>query len=366
MTELVKREVQLSPVLIDAGVRIAEHEGGVRSITFPDALHEKFNVLLPTQEIVQALPVYRPSIRAIKLRPEPNAGHFYEQRKGVLAPTKQALESLADTAGIRVARARPLTKDEVSSYPDGSIGYEATITLRRSDGTPQTITRTKIWNREVERAKVEQGAKDQADFRRKFLIECEQAPAKTESKAVLRAIRAALQIPHTFTPAEAARPFIVVGYDLSLDWEDAETRRLVIENGLAGERSLYAPPAPLAELAGDGEAPPAAPAEADTAEPREAQPPLGSEAFSGTEPDGGGARGVATAEAGAAEPGGSVEPAPDPGLYTLPESFGRRYPGTALREIDDEAYLQWLASSAVKNSEIREAAQAYLAGREGD
>ncbi len=356
----------LQPELAAAGVQIREDESGrYRSIEFPEALKQKFNILLPVAEVVQADPNYTPSIRAANL--QPTDSYFYNQgtqSNPRWAPLKQALEVLADLAGVQLATVRPLSMLDLAPYPEGSFGYSATITIRRSDGTPRTITRSRIWNADVEREKIiaqvakADGKSDdwkQAEFRRRWLQEREHGPAKTESKAVLRAIRAALQIPHTFSAADAKKPFVVVGYSFTPDYSDPEVRRLVIERGLsAGEQVFGSQPAagPLPETGGeDGAAPDGADTAAPSGEGADPQPAAPSPAFEGEEP--------------AVEPEPEKEPEPaqlDEADFVLPAQF-TRYAGKTLAEIDSDEYLAWLASDAVKDEPTRAAAKAFVAAR---
>jgi len=241
------------------------------------------------------------------------------------------------------------------------------VVIRRSDGTPYPITRTKIWNREVERAKVEATAKDAADFRRKFLIECEQAPAKTESKAVLRAIRAALQVPHTFTEAEAKKPFLVVGYAFTPDLSDPETRKVILEIGYARGAEVYGGAAPALEAAEAEREPSRAEApvvEGTGAAAAVSEPPAAAaeSLFDGQAPS------VAAEDAGE----GEVQPSAEylAALeYVLPEGFSAAgesaamYAGKPLQVVVDAAddtFLAWLASDQVKHEPTNEAARVLL------
>ena len=372
--ELARREA-LQPELQQAGVEIVtDAEGRYRSIEFPEQLREQMNVLMPVSEIVQADPNYTPSIRAVRLDPRVDAKtkggiHFYNQgsaNEPRLAPTKQALEILADLAGVQLAAVRPLRREELEAHPEGSFGYEATIQIRRSDGTPRTITRSRVWDSEVEREKIiEQVAKlnkpdaeKQAEFRRRWLQEREHGKAKTESKAVLRAIRAALQIPHTFSAEDAKKPFVVVGYSFTPDYSDPEIRRLVVERGLAASGEVFGRElgagSPMPGDEPDAEAAAAADAAAPRAgEASERTPPDSpAPAFEGEEPP-------PAAEAAEPEPEKAVVDEAD---YVLPAAF-TRFAGKTLGEVDDDAYLAWLASDTVKDATTREAARAFLAAR---
>jgi hypothetical protein len=356
--------------LADAGVTIVEQDGR-RAVIFPPELHEKFNILLPAQEVAQAVDLIRPSVRAVQLDPDFETGpHFYNQGTKAaprLAPTKQALETLAFTAGVHLARTRPLSHEELEPYGEGAIGFMATVSIRRPDGTPLSISRAKVWQLDVEKRKVAQGhrpswadtdEKWRAELEKRWLAEREFAPSKTETKAVLRAVRAALQIPHVFTPERAAKPFIVVGYDLALDYTDPAVVRVLLEGGEQRAAEVYGhepPPAtrdtsgeatdgtrsaaasPLAESEPSGEP---AKAEASGELPQAAAPP-----FVGEEP-----------------PEPEADPTPDVTALVLGEVF-TRYAGRSIAEVaasGDVEYLKWLASDAVSDESVRAAAKAAL------
>ena len=361
--EVHKGDEALAPALVAAGVKL-EEAGGFRTVVFPPNLRERFNVLLPAQEVAQAVALIRPSIRVCQLDPDPDGIHFYNQgteKEPRLAPTKQALETLGFTAGITLARTRPMRREELEPY-DGEMGkrafgYEATVTIRRPDGTPLEISRSKIWQPDVEYRKVvarrpgwaNTEEKWAAEREKRWLAEREFGPAKTESKAVLRAIRAALQIPHVYTPAQAAKPFVVVGYDLALDYTNPEIVRLLLERKPALEEEVYGevPAVGPAGARDDAAAAASPPPEQASQAVEEPAAPLG---FTGEEP-----------------PEPELDPEPDdfaPVNVELGDIF-TRYAGQTVADVaaaGDRGYLEWLASDAVEDERIRHAAERALDG----
>ena len=346
---------------------VIDEDTGARAIVLPDELREKANVLLPVSSIAQSVELVRPSIRSARLIPSKDGPHFYKQQGGRLAPTKQALEMLAFLAGITVARTRPLSRHELSTYEDGSHGFEATVAIRKPDGTTHEITASKVWQPSVEKQKIGQSTDVPAEREKRWLAEREHGPAKTESKATLRAIRAALQIPHTFSVEDAGKPFVVVGYDLALDYTDPEVVRLLVEGRDRKTADLYGADLEDSSAWGDAggrtsppdvEATATAPASEDeptTEEPGAAAPSEPAPAprgFTGEEPP---------------EPEADPAPAPaDPSAVVLGEGFeGTRYEGAPVSEIaakGDRAYLRWLASDAVQDETVRAAAKVALEG----
>lgn len=371
--ELVPADSPSVPAALEkAGVKVVEQDG-YRTVMFPPELRERFNVLLPAQEVAQAVALIRPSIRAVQLDPDSENGpHFYNQgtkAKPRLAPTKQALETLAFTAGVMLARTRPLRIDELAPYGEGAIGFEASVSIRRPDGTPLEISRSKIWQPEIAYRSVQAGhrpswadtdEKWKAELHKRWLAEREFAPSKTESKAVLRATRAALQIPHTFTPEQAAKPFIVVGYDLALDYSDPEVVRLLLERRDVRTREVY----------GTQELPVASETTDEQAGEPEAEsggdpPPSSSPADEEAPPDEGNQTEAPPVVFHGEEPvEDEVDPEPAAELSLLLPDVLTKYAGQTVADVvaaGDEKYLTWLASDAIEVEAIRDAAKAGLA-----
>lgn len=242
--------VPIPAVLRELGVRIAEDAAsGNRLVLIPSEVRQRVNVIDPVTSLVQADPNWTPRVSVAELNPDPDNGpHFYKQAGGKLAPTKQALEVLAKAAGILSTTTERIPRAELD---DGEIGYRATVTIRRSDGTTEQVQREKVWVKEAERAEIEDAVRnartkrwqhgDDAEIEKRWLKELRDRYAKTESKAVLRAIRAALQMPHTFTPQDAAKPFLIIGFNFTPDYNDVETRRMLVAAGLNAQAAVYGP-----------------------------------------------------------------------------------------------------------------------------
>lgn len=259
------RRVPVPAVLAEVGVQIATDEAGNRVVMIPRSVRERVNVIDPVSSLVQADPNWTPRISLCELDARPGGTHFYNQgteREPKLAPTKQALETLAKAAGVLYTKTERIPRAELDT---GEIGYRAKVGIRRSDGTVEELTRDRIWVEAAERAEIEEavGRSDfwewdeaekkrvkrgkfmrgtaafDAEVTKRWLKELKDRSSKTESKAVNRAIRAALQIGHTFTAEEAAKPFLIIGFNFTPDYSDAETRRLLVAAGLNAGQALY-------------------------------------------------------------------------------------------------------------------------------
>jgi hypothetical protein len=267
----VERHITQTPVpqfLEAIGVHFLYDEvTNARIVAIPGEVRSKVNVIDPVTSLVQADPNWTPRISVCELNPSKDGPHYYQQAGGKLAPTKQALEVLAKGAGVLYTRTDRIPKAELD---EGEIGYRATIGIRRSDGTVEELRREKVWVEAAERQEVEDAVTAarayengqrtnkpkwvpdsdewRAEVQKRWLRELRDRYAKTESKAVLRAIRAALQIPHTFTPAEAAKPFLIVGFNFTPDYDDVEVKRMLVAAGLNAQAAMYGPSAPTERI----------------------------------------------------------------------------------------------------------------------
>lgn len=221
-TALVKA-TPIPSALADVGVKIGQDDAsGMQIVLIPPEVREKVNVLDPVSSFAQADPNWTPAIRLVQLSADLHS--FPSQGKKAL--NKQGLELLARAGGIMYSRVDRVKQDELA--PDEPWAYRGTIGVRRSDGTIDEVTRERS------------AGDDAAD--KKFGRE------KTQSKAVLRAIRAALQIPHAFTAADFAKPFLVIGYSFTPDYNDVDTKRALVAAGLNAHAALYGGSDPLPAL----------------------------------------------------------------------------------------------------------------------
>jgi hypothetical protein len=270
MSELARQEqttlkrMAVPAALQALGVVMAvDPADGREVVIIPPEVRQQVNVLDPVSSFAQARPDWSPAVRIVQLDPDAKDGpHFYEQQGKKLALRKQGLELLAKAANVLYTRARRMPKGEL--VEGETMGYIATIGIRRPDGSVEELERSKTFVAEAELEEIKESVTKaelwennqrtgkpkfgpagspawEAEVRKRWLAELKNAPAKTESKAILRAIRAALQIPHTFTPAQAQRPFVVVGFNFTPDQSDPEIRRMLTAAGLNAQQTFYGP-----------------------------------------------------------------------------------------------------------------------------
>lgn len=251
----VVRPTPVPRALAELGVRIGQDEdSGHAIVMIPPAVRQAVNVINPVSSFVQADPNWTPSISLVQLDKE---SHSYNV-SGKMGLNKQALETLAVAGGVLETRVRRLKQDELG--PGEMWGYEATVVIRRSDGVAVPTSRTRTFNGEAEKAQIEDDVRSAkwdgkykfdteekvaAECRKRWLAELRFGPSKTESKAINRAIRAALQVPTSLKPADFAKPFLVIGYSFTPDYNDAEVKRMLVAAGLGATGALYGQPLEL-------------------------------------------------------------------------------------------------------------------------
>jgi hypothetical protein len=423
MAQQLERVGHVPAPLAQMGVQVGTDEHGYRMVAIPRELRQQVNVLLPVQEIAQADPNFSPSVRMVELNVEQ---HSYDGPGGKKALNKQGLEILAMTAGVLRTRTRRIPASELQ---EGEIGYEAEIHIRRSDGSIEAIKRDKIVVIEVEQFKVGEEVQRwaakyrksreeaEAEYRKRWIKERGDMYAKCESKAVLRALRAALHVQHGYSPAEFNRPWLVVGWSFTPDTSDPEVKRMLMAHGLQQTDRVYGvdredtesraeldrlvlPPANEADDPDENEPvepeqpqpkqPEAPPPDQPVPAPQTPQKQPGPEptppapdppknALPGAEGDTGGRMfnpddaipfGDPDAEFTGAEPPPPAEPV-EPGAVRMtaqvasagavPIGFGRMR-GKTIADVaaEEPGYLEFLASKQVVNATVRDAARVYM------
>jgi hypothetical protein len=383
--EQALRAISVPPPLAQIGVGVVEQDG-YRMVLIPPTVKDRFNVVSPVQHFAQADPNFTPSVRLIELDvgtliSDPRGGkspHFYKITKDSFDLSKQGLEALGQAAGVIRTKTRMIPKGELR--PGVAYGYRATAWIRRSDGTIESVTRDRDWHEAAERAEIEEEVRRlaarypddwtdervRAETEKRWIAELRFGAAKIESKALNRAVRAALSLPK-LTAAQIQKPFLVIGYQLTPNWADPEVQRIMLSAGLGAAGELYpgradverpadvfehfegpqdgepqddtpvpeAPSEPENSAGGQKEA-----ADQDEAGPRAAAPPSASGPAAPQQP-----------EPELNEPPLEPEPEPEPPADVKTRAravvvpFGR-HRGKTLGQVeqDERKYLDWLAS----------------------
>lgn len=245
----LERVVSAVPVprqLQELGVKIGRDEGsGMTVVMIPPQVREKMNVINPVSSIAQADPNWSPAISVVQLDKDL---HTYPV-SGKHGLNKQALETLAKAAGVLYARTTRVPNTELGH---GELwAYRATVGFRRSDGTIDEVTRERGFVEAAERSEIElavtKGGKFgasgtaawQTEVEKRWLNELRFGRSKTESKAINRAMRAGLQVPTSLESKDLAKPFLVIGYNFTPDYDDVEVKRILVAAGLNAQAAIY-------------------------------------------------------------------------------------------------------------------------------
>lgn len=360
-------------VLRDAGVKVVSRDG-VRGVVIPEAVKQQVNVLLAVEQLAQADPNWTPRFNVVTLDPQT---HGYSSRdtrvkvgsqwKDGRAPNKLGLLALADAAGLPI-ETRRMGPNEVRA---GELGWVATVEIRQSDGTTKRISASKIVDVEFEREVIhdqcineQTGAVDEARARKRWLTERPHFEAKAETKAVERAIRAALQIPHALTEDHFRRPWLVIGWSYTPDYADPMVRSALLERALGARGALY-PVEHDQPAAGELAAPPSD--EPEDVDAELVEPEAGHEATPEPEaPPPARAPSERRAEPAAAPHAATHGETPDWVTAAGDTRFpGGKYKGQSIRAVAEgnQNYLRWLVQQDGRPGQddpVKEHARAYL------
>jgi len=222
-----------------------------------------FEVLLPSIPVSSELGyALRPSVSVVQISANPadreifkvgseKVGNVWEDR---YAYSKQALEKMAEAAGIHIATMRM----DDRSNPD-YCEMKARAAMRGASGQPVIREATKAfympdveaesWRNRVKRnerakpgdQKTEPQLKEENDAEmtafRKHLL------ARTESGAMLRVVRNLLAIKSGLSREQVAKPKVLVRVEFQPDPADPVARTFMLEQGSKAMLSIYGPPA---------------------------------------------------------------------------------------------------------------------------
>lgn len=188
-----------------------------------NARQRGFNVLAPTMRLQFMPPNHQISIRAVQFdatfnREQNQAksnGSYYKVDGGNLALHGSSLAMLAAAAGIST------TNTDTRLVEPGLWRSIVTITMKGFDGQRRAITKSKIVD-------LRDGSPEIAGWSNQRIANARQhGAALAESKASNRAIRAALGLKGSYTPAEAAQPFVFPVLVWVPNLDDPEINRMV-------------------------------------------------------------------------------------------------------------------------------------------
>jgi len=203
-----------------------------------------FNVLVPIQTVAEIAEIQSPVMNVVYISTTIADGEIYEQQRGKYALTRKALLKLMRAAGIRIVKSQSelpskcLKCAEVNraigrpvncgSCTNKDVKYTVTISAPQLTGQDILYKASREMNIEEETAGMTPAQK--AQFMKFRAEHC-------ESKALNRAIRAALMIKPTYTLEELKKPFVVAYLVPNLNNPDVKAR--AIDGFFAGAQALY-------------------------------------------------------------------------------------------------------------------------------
>jgi hypothetical protein len=213
----------------------------------------KFNRLLPTTTLLDNLGNFQePKIEILQFNADPDGGDVYidyRLGKGKRLFTKNALDKIAYAGGL--SWYAPFCTTEERAANRRYVRCKATAVIKKANGEPLMITRTKEidldveeekirenYRRKVEDAKVKQNEVE-ALVRRDLLQLRENMLQLCESKACNRVIRAAFGLKSSYAAAEIEKPFVMVRFDTAYDLNDPRMLKLLASNAQAMGSMLF-------------------------------------------------------------------------------------------------------------------------------
>jgi len=236
---------------------------------------EDYILLMPqvTRTIDQDFPMWSLDVAVVNIDPDNDnmvypvktkrkqdkSGEWYDHPESV-ALQKPALDLLC-AAGDIATMAEPAKENT-----DARIVYKAVAAMNNPSGGLRPAVRTRIWKASVERqdcmdqaistidfyikkkwkgcTAANRDEKIDAEFRKRWIKEQRDAEAKTESKAIARAVRALVGLQSNFKPEELRKKqFAIIKFSFTPDTSDPDIKRMVVMAGLQAQRQVFGPAA---------------------------------------------------------------------------------------------------------------------------
>lgn len=217
---------------------------------FKDYPEQKYNPLVPVQTITQISPLHRPSINIVQISTDEKDKDAYKEKNGEYALTKKGLMKLMAAANIEIVDSRSVIPSSCKRClemaratgkpsPCGEcrckddVAWQVTIAVPDLTGGLRRVTATREFLCADEREK----SASEKQFKGAYAFRS----AMTESKALNRALREALMIRSTYVRQDLEKPFAVPVISINMD--DPDMKRAVIERYARGESMLFGRPA---------------------------------------------------------------------------------------------------------------------------
>ncbi len=241
---------------------MAVNESGLQVIDLKKYDQGQFNVLIPTTHVQQISPFHRMRIEEVRINPDPDAGEVFKvgsKRVGdrwedVVTLGKPAILKLANAAGI----VWNWNETKVLSASRDYVLYQAVAAIRKTSGEWIPVKCTKeiditVIEEELMESNLKKArsmdkkqlkgmmAEDWAEEQTKSnLIQWRKNKLmRAETAAMLRVVRALLNLKMQYSPRELSKPFVVPRVDFSPDYTDPEVRSLLLQHGARAMGDLF-------------------------------------------------------------------------------------------------------------------------------
>lgn len=220
---------------------------------FKEFTPDKYNQLLPTKTNSQISPLNKIAINEVKISTNADDKEVY-RLNGECGLTKRSLLRFAAAANIQIleikkippsscekclemARARRRSSDCRTCPNKSDVSVEVIISIPDPAGSSRIFRASKEFICEDEKEKMRKapspGKEPDAQYKQAFPLR----GAMTESKALTRALRAALAVKSTYTNEELKKPFAVPV--IVPDTTGPEMKAALIRRSEAGSSALY-------------------------------------------------------------------------------------------------------------------------------
>lgn len=207
---------------------------------------ENYNLLVPMQTVAEIAEIHRPVMNCVTISTNLDDKEIYEQDKKahLYAITKKGLNKLMRAAGIKMLSSRPVVPSTCQKCAEvnrsigrpvncGSCGnkdvkYEVRIGVPQLTGENiEVVAHKEIIVQDVTAGMTEFQQKEFLKFRNEMC----------ETKAINRALRAAMHIKGTYRIEEFKKPFVVAYLVPNLDNPDVKAE--AVKNMFAASKEIY-------------------------------------------------------------------------------------------------------------------------------
>ena len=191
---------------------------------------EKYNLLVPMQTVAEIAEIHKPVMNCVQISTNPADKEIYLQDKSKeqsdgWALTKKGLNKLMRAAGIKILGTRPVSCGQCGNQ---DVKFEARISVPQLTGENiEIVAHKEITVKDAIVGMTERQAKEFMKFRNEMC----------ETKAINRALRAAMHIKGTYSLQELRKPFVVAYLVPNLDNETVKAE--AVRHFFSTSQELY-------------------------------------------------------------------------------------------------------------------------------